>query len=173
MTKPLALGLGLVGLVLCGGALALHRSQTSVVLNVGDSLPHLLFLCTPYHEGEGVPVGLFVQFTPPARVTVTMQQVAPGVTTALPWVKQVAATGGTTVCWEDGALYLPGHPPAPLGLVGRYPLTPPAGCLTLAVQELMLLGSHPQSFDSRYVGPLTRQELTAVCQPLWPWKGRS
>ena len=43
------------------------------------------------------------------------------------------------------------------------------GCRTLLPNEVILLGDHPSSFDSRYFGPVTRQELSGTYKAVMTW----
>src|SRR5262249_42539061 len=135
--------------------------------NVGVSLPVVVLLCEPV--SGSFPVGTFVQLTPPARVVTELARIAPGMVSPLPWIKQVRAVEGMHVCWEGGAVLVQGGVVATLPLLTAYPIVPRAGCLTLAPDEVFVLGSHPRSYDGRYFGPLHRAELTAICTPLLPW----
>jgi type IV secretory pathway protease TraF len=43
------------------------------------------------------------------------------------------------------------------------------GCVTLETSEVFVLGPHPQSFDSRYFGPIATTDIQATATPLWTW----
>ena len=44
-----------------------------------------------------------------------------------------------------------------------------SGCHTLLLNEVILLGDHSSSFDSRYFGPVTRQELSGTYKAMMTW----
>ena len=87
-------------------------------------------------------------------------------------LKHVAALGGDTVCWERDAMVSS----TPQGTV-RYPLRPdmpttahPAGCHTLEAESMVIVGTHPRSFDSRYVGAVPVRLVRFRVVPLWTWR---
>jgi conjugative transfer signal peptidase TraF len=43
------------------------------------------------------------------------------------------------------------------------------GCKVLKDNEIALLMPHPRSFDSRYFGPIFRDEIISVATPIWTW----
>jgi len=163
-----------IGLALLGGSLAVlvrvGATHQYVVVNIGASLPMLLFACAPVLAEHPLEVGTFVQFRPPARVLRELTRLAPAVVTGLPWVKRVAARAPAQICWADEGILIDGRVAGRLPLLMTYPIVPRPGCETLGTDEVFVLGSHPQSYDSRYFGPLTRDEITAVCHPLLPWE---
>ena len=46
----------------------------------------------------------------------------------------------------------------------------PQGCHTIPAGELLLVGTHPRSFDSRYIGVVDGQLLQFRVHPLWTWE---
>jgi type IV secretory pathway protease TraF len=160
--------LGLGGTGVCLVLLACSRKH--LLLNIGQSLAPSLFLCAPVHPREGLAVEMFVQFTPPARVVAELARVAPALRTRVPWVKRIAAVETTQVCWDSEAVHLDGRVALPLPLLHTYALRPQHGCRTLIHDEVLVVGTHAHSYDGRYFGPLTRDELTAICHPLLPWE---
>ncbi len=163
--------LGLGGTGACLVLLACNRKH--LLLNIGQSLTPSLFLCAPVPSRDGLAVGMFVQFTPPARVVTELASVAPARSTPVPWVKRIAAVEATQVCWDDRMLRIDGRVALPLPLLYTYPIRPRQGCRTLTHDEILVVGTHAHSYDGRYFGPLTRDELTAICQPLLPWERAS
>lgn len=74
----------------------------------------------------------------------------------LPLLKRVAAVGGQRVCAADDRLYVDATPVATvlrLDAAGRA-LPVWSGCRSLDYDELLFIGDHAASFDSRYFGPL-------------------
>ncbi|WP_410968981.1 hypothetical protein [Salmonella sp. SAL4444] len=47
----------------------------------------------------------------------------------------------------------------------------PQGCTTLVPEQVVVVGTHPLSLDSRDVGPVHRARLWARLSPLWTWEG--
>ena len=74
----------------------------------------------------------------------------------VPLLKRVAAVGGQRVCAADDRLYVDATPVADvlrLDAIGRaLPIW--SGCRSLDNGELLLIGDHAASFDSRYFGPV-------------------
>jgi type IV secretory pathway protease TraF len=154
----------MVGLALCSvPALARYR----LTVNVGQSLPGRLYACHALAPEDGLPRGVVVLYVPPARVQATVRRLAPQADLRRPWLKQVAAISGDEVCWHAAALVVNQVSIAPLPLLQPYALAVPETCTILAPEEVLPLGSAPNSFDGRYTGPLTREELTAVCTALF------
>lgn len=87
-------------------------------------------------------------------------------------LKHVAAGVGDQVCWETdamtvstamGAAVYPYH-------VEALRMQQPQGCHTITAGELLLVGTHPRSFDSRYIGVVDGQLLQFRVHPLWTWE---
>ena len=52
----------------------------------------------------------------------------------------------------------------------RCGLQQPQGCLRSRRGSCILVGTHPRSFDSRYIGVVDGQLLQFRVQPLWTWE---
>jgi conjugative transfer signal peptidase TraF len=91
---------------------------------------------------------------------------------AIPVLKKVAAVPGDLVCESQGDVLINGRFVARASTrdgAGRE-LEPWKGCRTLASGEYFLLNSdNPQSFDSRYFGPVSESMLMGRAVPLWTW----
>lgn len=85
-------------------------------------------------------------------------------------LKRVAAVGGDRVCLERGRLHVPG---AAAPVMGRdragAPLPQWTGCRFLETGELFLLGDTPESFDSRYFGPVRISDTRGVYRAAATW----
>jgi conjugative transfer signal peptidase TraF len=89
---------------------------------------------------------------------------------SVPLVKRVAARSGSRVCAVEGVITIDGTAVAsqkPTDQQGRA-LPAWTGCRALADDELFLLmPDTPDSFDSRYFGPVSRDALIGRLIPLW------
>ncbi|TWB18442.1 conjugation peptidase TraF [Nitrospirillum amazonense] len=88
----------------------------------------------------------------------------------VPLIKRVAALAGDTVCGEQRSVAINGEP-VPTRLetdrLGR-PLPTWEGCRMLQAGELFLLMRDvPDSFDSRYFGPVRVESVIGQLVPLW------
>jgi type IV secretory pathway protease TraF len=87
-------------------------------------------------------------------------------------LKHVAAGPGDRVCWDaDGMTVVTARGTA------IYPyhaeksgLRRRDSCLTVPMAHLILVGTHPRSFDSRYIGVIDRHLLQFRVVPLWTWE---
>jgi conjugative transfer signal peptidase TraF len=84
-------------------------------------------------------------------------------------IKPVTATMGDFVCRHGATVTINGlaaaHASAADGL-GR-PLPRWTGCITLTAGQVFLLSSAPDSFDSRYFGPIDRAHVLGAAHPIW------
>jgi conjugative transfer signal peptidase TraF len=84
-------------------------------------------------------------------------------------IKPVAATMGDLVCRHGATVTINGqataHVSAADGL-GR-PLPQWKGCITLTAGQLFLLSTAPDSFDSRYFGPIDSSRVLGAAHPIW------
>ena len=150
-----------IGLWLC-----LLLTGYHVIVNVGQSLASHMFVCRPLRPEESLVPGNVVRFRVPDAMKAELEQAVPGITLDLPWLKQVRGVPGDTVCWEGQALVINGIEEEPLTLLRIYPLVRRTGCTVLREGELLLTGTHPHSYDSRYSGPVARKEILDRCYAL-------
>ena len=85
-------------------------------------------------------------------------------------MKRVVATAGDRFCWR---------PEIGTHAVGDQPMPPPSadalrlglrswqGCRVLAPGEIIGYGQGPDSYDSRYLGPIREVHLWGVYRPVW------
>jgi type IV secretory pathway protease TraF len=88
-------------------------------------------------------------------------------------LKQVAAVGGMQVCWGPKAMTIattggpwleyPLHAEAPAGRAEE-------GCRVLDEEDLVVVGTHERSVDSRQIGPVARQLVQWRAWPVWTWE---
>lgn len=87
----------------------------------------------------------------------------------VPLIKRIAAVAGDDVCVFDGAIVINGEIAAPRLEVDREgrPMPRWDECRTLTGDEIFLLLTPADSFDSRYFGPIPRTQITGRLVPLW------
>jgi conjugative transfer signal peptidase TraF len=126
-----------------------------------------------------VPLGLYARSAAQARVghvvlirlPMTLRQLAAR-RGYLPFdrllIKRIAAGPGDVVCRLGSRVWAGGHSQAwalRTDSLGR-PLRYWSGCRRLRASELFVLGTHLNSFDSRYFGPINRQPVLTVVRPI-------
>lgn len=137
--------------------------------------PVLIFNASP-----SVPAGFYLRTDAPpapgAFVTVRAAAVAPAYARARGFsdasdrfIKRVAAGGGENVCAHGDTVSLGARvvTRASHDNSGRA-LPRWTGCRTLAADEVFLIGDTPDSFDSRYWGPIAISTIDGVWSPLRP-----
>ena len=154
----------------------------ALLLTVGWSVTRGLPAVLVYAPSTSVPKGWYMRAFPGRAVEVgdlVVLEVPVSMAAYVPLdvphsrlLKHVAALGGDTVCWERDAMVSS----TPQGTV-RYPLHPdvpttayPAGCHTLEAERMVIVGTHPRSVDSRYVGAVSVRLVRFRVVPLWTWR---
>lgn len=153
---------------------------TAILLTAGaaaDRLPSPLLI----NETPSLPRGLYLRQAdaPPARGDVVAasqpEHARPylavlGVPEDLPLIKRVGAVPGDHICADGRHLILPFRT-VPVGGYDRSgrPLPVWTGCRTLAPGEVLLLGDSATSFDGRYFGPVTRDQLLGRYRIVLTW----
>ena len=86
-------------------------------------------------------------------------------------LKQVAGLAGTAVCWEATRMVVQGPGQEVHYLVPPQPPMVPQreGCTVLGDDEMLIVGRHARSIDSRYVGPVSTNLVRFRVWPLWTW----
>lgn len=84
-------------------------------------------------------------------------------------LKPVVAAAGDQVCRHSDRIFVNSHFMALARWADRLgrPLPAWSGCRTLAAGELFLLANDPDSFDSRYFGPLAQQHIVGRSFLIW------
>jgi type IV secretory pathway protease TraF len=84
-------------------------------------------------------------------------------------IKPVAAGAGDVVCRRADFVSINGRIAARIRYADASGRQLPrwSGCLTLAERELFLLSTAPDSFDSRYFGPVDRVHVLGSGHPIW------
>ena len=132
-----------------------------------------------YNHSPSIPVGFYLRtdgvVTRSAIVTVRASDVAP-IEARLRnfdgprdrFIKHVAGLGGDVVCASGSEVSINGRRVAVRSAAdsrGRR-LQDWQGCHRLRGDELFLLGDTPESFDSRYWGPVRRSQIEGVWRRL-------
>ena len=94
----------------------------------------------------------------------------------IPLIKTVWAISGEEICHVDGQVFVKGRPALIVlkhDVQGRL-LPSRSGCYKLLEDEVFLVSTNVQtSFDSRYFGPVKRENLLGRVEYLGQFKGRS
>lgn len=103
----------------------------------------------------------------PARRLANARQYLPA---RVPLVKRVAATGGSLACTAGHAILVDGRIVARRLDVDQKGRTLPSwsGCRRLRGGQLLLVSSHPSSFDGRYFGPIEPPAILGRAVRIWP-----
>ena len=111
---------------------------------------------------QAVEPGVIVALTPPEAAR------ALGWTEHTLFLKHVVAVAGGRYCITDRETTVEGvsYAPPQAESDGR-PLPHPTGCATVPPGQVFVLNDVPQSFDSRYFGPVPVSLITGVYVPLW------
>jgi conjugative transfer signal peptidase TraF len=135
-----------------------------------------------YNASVSAPIGFYrVENRPPARgdiavirpsrtletLLVTHSLLPPGV----PLLKRIVAIRDDRVCRSGGVVFVNDEAVAEALEQDRQgrPLPFWEGCLKLLEGQFFLVQPHPESFDSRYFGPVSQCAVVGVAHPLWTW----
>ena len=165
MRKPAALPLAvaLAGIALVGFS-AIAHPQPRLVWNASASAPIGL-----YRVVSGAPErGDFVL----VRIPKSIEKVAAirgYLPAGVPLIKRVAAVAGDDVCAFNGAIIVNGEIAARQRKADRAGRSLPRWneCRELVQGEFFLLTNAPDSFDSRYFGPVSSARVIGRLAPLW------
>lgn len=85
-------------------------------------------------------------------------------------IKRVAGLSGDFVCRQGSAVTVNKKTQVAARSDRQGNLLPAwNGCRTLSKSEVFLLGDHTASFDSRYLGPISRSELAGIYRAAVTW----
>lgn len=163
MARRLLLASGTAVLLLC--APLSWNPAPRLVWNVSASSPPGLYRVWPArvpHPGD------WVVLRTPGRIR-RLAAERRYIPANVPLVKRVAAGAGQSVCAQGPVLTIDGTVAAwrrTRDPSGR-PLPSWQGCRLLGTGELLVLGTGPDSFDSRYFGPVGRADILGKAVPLW------
>ena len=151
----------------CGCAAAIQTALLAggIVINDTPSLPEGLYR----KKARAVEKGSFVLFRLPA-----------GELSARPYarenlIKQVVAVEGDTICIGTAGVLVNGQMLAnsaqlPVDRDGLPLPQPNVKNYTLRAGELLAMSTYnPRSFDGRYFGPVRRENILSVVEPLLTW----
>lgn len=158
--------------VLGGGAALISLLS---IATAGGARPLLL-----WNRTASEPEGLYLRQAAPVRVGALVAFPAPAAAfpyadghmsylRRVPVLKSVAAVSGDHVCTEDGRLVINGQVRAPILQQDRRGAVLPrwTGCRRLRDGEVFVFSDRiPNSFDSRYFGPVSRADIVGVFRPV-------
>jgi conjugative transfer signal peptidase TraF len=152
-------------------ALASNRLHPLVLLNTTPSEPLGLYTATL----EPIRVGAIVAFRAPAAAFPYADRKL-SYLHRTPMLKAVAAGPGDRVCTTSDRLVINGEDRAPIASLDGEGRALPRwmGCRRLSPDELFVFSIRvPNSFDSRYFGPVRRDAVVGVFQPVATGAGRA
>ena len=135
-----------------------------LILNVTPSVPVGLYVTSPAELVRGDFV-LVARDTAAHRAAVAKGLIRPG----MRLLKRVAGLPGNRVCmfgqtvWINGSIKVSSRPADGHGRA----LRTGRGCRVMAAGQLFVLGSYRNSFDSRYFGPICRDDVVSRVVPIW------
>ena len=157
-----------IGIAILGADFArdhLTRPAARIVWNASASAPIGLWLV---HPGTPPRVGVMVL----AKTPMIVRRLAAErhyIPLTVPLIKRIVAGPGDTVCASGFRISIDGRSAATRMRADRRgrPLPWWNGCERLNAGRLFLLNARPDSFDSRYFGPVERSEILGTVTPLW------
>lgn len=153
-----------VFMMTCVG-LILDRCPALALVNESPSLPKGVYLRQP---GKGPDRNAIVAVPQPSVARPYLSGL--GMPEDILLIKRVAAVGGEVVCRHDGEVATPDRVVRALTQDRRGVALPTwTGCQRLASDELFLLGDTASSFDSRYYGPVRRDQIEGVYREGLTW----
>jgi conjugative transfer signal peptidase TraF len=150
-------------------------AAVGVRVNVTRSIP-LGFYRT---SAEPIHKGAYVMFCPPQREVfkeaLKRRYIDPGSCPggSYPMMKRILAAKNDRVqIGPHGVVIngvaIPNSKPRPVDGAGR-PLPRFAGTGTVKAGDVIVMGENRVSFDSRYFGPIPREQISTVIQPIVIW----
>ncbi len=154
--------IGVVGALLCQGA------DPQIIHNASPSAPVGFY----WRVRHSPAIGDFVTVQA-ARVAPDYARLRNFADPSDRFIKRVAAVGGDSVCARGNAVTIRETTSLPRAMRDRQGRTLPlwSGCRMLRPDEVFLAGDTPDSFDSRYWGPVPTQVVDGVWTPIQPPAG--
>lgn len=134
-----------------------------LIYSPSPSLPPGVYIrALPLHA---LRLGDLVVVEPPDVVKPTI----PAHLSGRPLMKEVAGLAGTHVCWDATRMAVQAAGEERHYLYAEAPPLAPqmAGCHVLGADEMLIVGHHTRSVDSRYVGPVDTKLMRFRVWPLW------
>jgi conjugative transfer signal peptidase TraF len=133
------------------------------VWNVTPSTPIGFYIVTQAMLKRG---DLVVMRLPPGMEALAVSRAMLSANT--PVLKLIAALAGDLVCRFGSTVTINGRLAAMARELDRHGRTLPIwrGCRRLSASQVFILAGHPDSFDSRYYGPLDAHHARGVAHPL-------
>jgi len=157
ITAAAAAGLAMASLAL--------PERRPLVWNITPSVPTGLYWVS---DQRALAVGDRVAIAPPKlRKLLAERGYLP---IGVPLLKRVGAAPGQTICRTSSDLTIDGRLAAPVRTHDRAgrPLPSWSGCIVLRDGEIFVLNpAQPDSFDSRYFGPLLAKNVIGRAHPVW------
>ena len=140
--------------------------QPTIVWNLSASVPIGLYVIDP-----GVPKlddYVLIRLPPLAAALASNRGYLPA---GISLLKKVSANQGAVACRLGQRILLNGIAVARASRVDllRRPMPIWTGCRRLKAGELFLLGGGPDSFDSRYFGPVSATDVVGRATPIHTW----
>ncbi len=147
------------------GWTAFAKSPPQFVYNASDSVPIGWYRIDPAGSLAAGDLVL-VQLPPDAMALAAQRSYLPS---HVPLLKSVAAVPPQHVCVQGGQVLVDDQVVARRLRQDRQGRALPAwrACRHLVGDELFLLSTNPESFDSRYFGPVSARAVIGRAQPLW------
>lgn len=161
MKAGVLLALGLATILM---ATALGRKRLVLVWNTSASVPIGLYVIVrrPLHLGDYVLIRL-------SGATQALAERRSYIGPHTPLLKRVAALEGDRVCRRGRVIWMAGQRSVIALAFDRGGRRMPVwqGCQQLQRGQLFVLGTHAESFDSRYFGPIDRAQIIGTAIPLF------
>jgi conjugative transfer signal peptidase TraF len=152
-------------------AVLLPRAGAPVILwNASPSVPIGLYRLTPRPSKTAALVVI--------RLPETLRMLAEArgyLRKGVLLIKPVVAGAGDTVCRHGALVTINGGIAArarALDAAGRS-LPAWSGCFRLQANDMFVLSADPDSFDSRYMGPIDRAAVVGFALPIWVRQSRA
>jgi conjugative transfer signal peptidase TraF len=143
---------------------AFLQPQPRLLWNASASAPIGLYRV---HPGVSPMVGQFAAIRPPSA-TSRLMAARHYLPEGAPLLKRIAATAGAHICRTGLSVTIDGRHAAIARARDRRGRLLPTwrGCRTLRTGEMFLLNASPDSFDSRYFGPVPARSLIGAAIPI-------
>jgi conjugative transfer signal peptidase TraF len=139
-----------------------------IVWNVSPSVPVGLYRLLASSPARG---GLVVIRLPEPFLTLAGDRGY--LPTGILLIKPIAAAAGDLVCRHGALVTINGRTVALARTADAWdrPLPGWQGCRRLNAHQIFVLSPAPDSFDSRYFGPLDRRHIVGMAMPVWTFEG--